>query len=69
MRFYGLGATVAGLEPPDTGPNPFQSLVRERPLLPMVGVGAVVFDLLDRVLLVKRGNPPHEDQWGLPGGW
>ncbi len=38
------------------------------PTQPRIGVGAVVFDPLHRVLLVRRGNPPDEGQWGLPGG-
>ncbi len=50
--------------------------VKERPVSgprsypdhPRVGVGAVVFDPLHRVLLVRRGQPPHQGQWGLPGG-
>ncbi|MCY4521490.1 MAG: NUDIX hydrolase [Caldilineaceae bacterium] len=49
-------------------PEPATPADRRHPQFPMVGVGAVVFDLLDRVLLVQRGNPPHEEQWGLPGG-
>ena len=34
----------------------------------MVGVAAVVIDTHGRVLLVKRGRPPHAGSWGLPGG-
>lgn len=34
---------------------------------PVLGVGAVVFHN-DRVLLVKRKNPPNQDQWCIPGG-
>lgn len=31
-------------------------------------VGAVVFDDAGRLLLIKRGNPPAQGQWSLPGG-
>ncbi len=41
---------------------------RTYPAHPRVGVGAVVFDPMQRVLLVQRGQPPDQDQWGLPGG-
>ncbi|UTW56474.1 NUDIX hydrolase [Kordiimonas sp. SCSIO 12610] len=37
------------------------------PKYPVVGVGAVVF-FGDKVLLIKRGKPPKEDEWSLPGG-
>lgn len=40
---------------------------REYPLRPIVGVGAVVLRE-DRVLLIKRGKPPRQGQWSLPGG-
>ena len=33
----------------------------------LVGVGAVVFRD-DDVLLIKRGKPPFEGQWSIPGG-
>ncbi len=32
-----------------------------------VGVGAVVFRG-DEVLVIKRGKPPFEGQWSIPGG-
>ena len=32
-----------------------------------VGVGAVVFRG-DEVLIIKRGKPPFEGQWSIPGG-
>ena len=35
--------------------------------LPVVGVGAVVFND-DAVLLVKRKNPPCQNEWAIPGG-
>lgn len=40
---------------------------REYPERPIVGVGAVIVHQ-GRVLLVKRGAPPLEGQWSLPGG-
>ncbi|HEX9818739.1 MAG TPA: NUDIX hydrolase [Methylomirabilota bacterium] len=40
---------------------------REYPVVPRVGVGAVVLD--GRwVLLVRRGKPPAHGKWSLPGG-
>jgi len=40
---------------------------REYPDLPIVGVGGVV--ILDgRALLVRRGAPPLEGEWSIPGG-
>ena len=40
---------------------------REYPLRPVVGVGIVVWHG-DRVLLVRRGRPPRQGHWSLPGG-
>jgi ADP-ribose pyrophosphatase YjhB (NUDIX family) len=34
---------------------------------PVVGVGAVVWKG-DRLLLVRRGRPPRQGAWSLPGG-
>jgi len=40
---------------------------RRYPSVPLVGVGAVV--LLDnKILLVRRGNPPGKGLWSIPGG-
>ena len=35
---------------------------------PTVAVGAIVFDARGRVLLVKRGKPPAQGLWTVPGG-
>jgi 8-oxo-dGTP diphosphatase len=37
------------------------------PECPVVAVGAVVFNE-ERVLLVRRGQPPSHDLWAIPGG-
>ncbi|MGA8144693.1 MAG: NUDIX hydrolase [Candidatus Acidiferrales bacterium] len=40
---------------------------REYPEQPMVGVGGVV--IADgRALLIRRGSPPLEGEWSIPGG-
>ena len=41
--------------------------VREYPDAPRAGVGAVVLDG-DRVVLVRRGAPPSQGRWSIPGG-
>lgn len=33
----------------------------------MVGVGIILFKQ-DRVMLIKRGKPPKQGEWSLPGG-
>lgn len=43
------------------------TFAREYPDAPRVGVGAVILDG-DRVLLVKRGRPPSQGKWSIPGG-
>lgn len=40
---------------------------REYPAAPILGVGAVVIDH-GNVLLVRRGQEPLKGQWSLPGG-
>ena len=40
---------------------------REYPDAPRVAVGAIVLQS-NRVLLVKRGHPPNEGLWAIPGG-
>jgi 8-oxo-dGTP diphosphatase len=43
------------------------TFAREYPDAPRVGVGAVILDGA-RVLLVKRGQPPSQGKWSIPGG-
>jgi len=40
---------------------------REYPEWPVVGVGVVVLGA-EGVLMIRRGNPPRQGQWSLPGG-
>ena len=41
---------------------------RRYPLAPLVGVATALFRDNGDVLLVQRGRPPAQGQWGLPGG-
>jgi ADP-ribose pyrophosphatase YjhB (NUDIX family) len=45
-----------------------ETSTRQYPALPMVGIGAVIFDDQQRVVLVKRQHEPLAGQWTLPGG-
>ena len=40
---------------------------REYPERPVVGVGGVVI-VEERTLLIRRGHPPLEGEWSIPGG-
>jgi 8-oxo-dGTP diphosphatase len=40
---------------------------REYPEYPVIGVGVVIWRD-DRVLLIRRGQAPREQEWSLPGG-
>lgn len=43
-------------------------ITKNLPPAPAIGVGAVVFDARGRVLLIRRGKPPAQGRWSLPGG-
>ena len=47
--------------------SPTTPLENDYPHQPCVAVGAVVFNN-DKVLLVRRGQPPAMDYWAIPGG-
>lgn len=40
-----------------------------KPKTPLLTVDCVVFDRADRLLLIKRGNPPFKGKYALPGGF
>jgi 8-oxo-dGTP diphosphatase len=42
--------------------------VERPPEPPVVAVGLVARDPAGRLLLVERGQPPHQGRWSLPGG-
>ena len=35
---------------------------------PVLGVGAVIWNDKDEVVLIRRGKEPRQDQWSIPGG-
>jgi 8-oxo-dGTP diphosphatase len=41
---------------------------RRYPPAPLLGVGVVVLNDAGQVLLIKRGKPPRQGQWSIPGG-
>lgn len=48
-------------------PSPSGQSERDYPARPLLGVSVVVWHD-DKVLLVKRGRPPRQGWWSLPGG-
>jgi 8-oxo-dGTP diphosphatase len=43
------------------------AIKREYPLSPLVGVGALII-IEDKILLIRRLNPPSQGEWSIPGG-
>ncbi len=41
---------------------------REYPEYPLPAVSCVLFNEKGQVLMVRRGNPPAQGKWSLPGG-
>ncbi len=37
-------------------------------LVPVLGVGAIIWNDRGEVLLIRRGKPPRLGQWSIPGG-
>jgi ADP-ribose pyrophosphatase YjhB (NUDIX family) len=42
-------------------------MIREYPDHPLIGVGSIIIEN-DQVVLVKRAHPPIQGQWSIPGG-
>lgn len=40
-----------------------------KPKTPLLSVDCIVFDRDDRLLLIRRGNPPFKGRYALPGGF
>jgi 8-oxo-dGTP diphosphatase len=47
--------------------RPRQTMQREFPETPLVGVGAIIIENA-RVVLVRRAHPPLQAEWSIPGG-
>lgn len=45
-----------------------ESRLSTAPAAPAIGVGAIIFDRHDRVLIIRRAHPPSAGLWSLPGG-
>lgn len=43
-------------------------VIKSQPPTPAIGVGGILFNQYGQVLLIKRGQPPAEGQWSIPGG-
>lgn len=43
--------------------------MNRKPVTPLLTVDCVAVDAKGRVLLIKRGNPPYQGHYALPGGF
>jgi 8-oxo-dGTP diphosphatase len=67
MELEQAAGRLLWIEQIPNGSSRLDSMDREFPSTPLVGVGAVIVDQ-GRVLLVRRGREPLKGQWSLPGG-
>jgi 8-oxo-dGTP diphosphatase len=42
--------------------------IRPDSRLPILGVGAVIWNDRQEIVLIRRGKAPRRDQWSIPGG-
>lgn len=45
-----------------------RAISRRYPERPVLGIGALIFDEQNRILLIERGGEPLKGWWSLPGG-
>jgi 8-oxo-dGTP diphosphatase len=74
----GKGPNKEALGPKANGTDDFAALAVQNgvmtaddhaiPLLPVLAVGAVIWNHEDEIVLIRRGKAPRQDQWSIPGG-
>src|SRR3954447_24346628 len=61
-------ALASLLEPRKAAKISTSKASRRYPERPILGIGALIFDEQNRILLVQRGGEPLKGWWSLPGG-